>query len=81
MILVFGILSLFTVPFVFGPIAWSMGNRDLGKMHAGQMDREGQAMTEAGRVCGMIATFIFVIVPLVLVLPFFCCGGWILYGH
>lgn len=78
MILVFGILSLFTVPFIFGPLAWMMGNEDMQKMRAGQMDREGQAMTEAGRICGMIATLllagVLAIVLLYFLSIFFCCG-------
>lgn len=67
-ILTFGILSLFTIPFVFGPMAWIMGNADLRKMREGWMDREGQSLTDAGRICGMIATIFLVIIPLILLL-------------
>jgi hypothetical protein len=34
------------------------GNEDIRKMRAGVMDPEGQGMTEAGRICGMIATIL-----------------------
>ncbi len=71
MILVFGILSLFTIPFIFGPMAWIMGSRDLRKMRAGQMDLEGRAMTQAGRICGMIVTLMCLTT---LLLVFSCCG-------
>ncbi len=78
MILVFGILSLFTVPIIFGPMAWSMGNQDMRKIRAGQMDREGQTMTEIGRVCGMVAALLSVgalgMVLLYFLAVFFCCG-------
>jgi predicted Zn finger-like uncharacterized protein len=57
-ILVLGILSLVLgiVGIVLGPMAWSMGNNDLREMRAGRMDPEGEGSTNAGRVCGIIAT-------------------------
>src|SRR5262249_40179303 len=60
-ILVIGILSLFVVPFVLGPLAWIWGNQDLRKMKDGLMDPEGKGNTEAGRICGMIATILSLI--------------------
>jgi predicted Zn finger-like uncharacterized protein len=62
MILTFGILSLIVLPIVFGPMAWVMGNNDLREMRAGRMDPEGRSSTEAGRICGMIATLLFGVV-------------------
>ncbi|HLW64098.1 MAG TPA: hypothetical protein VKS79_02185 [Gemmataceae bacterium] len=53
MILVFGILSWF-VCIGFGIAAWVMGNNDLREMREGRMDREGEGMTNAGRIIGMI---------------------------
>jgi hypothetical protein len=60
-VLVLGILSLVTcycAP-IFGPIAWFMGEHDLRRMRAGRMDRSGESVTNAGRICGMIATVLF----------------------
>jgi len=51
---VLGILSLI----VCGPLgiaAWIMGNNDLREIDSGVMDPEGRGMTQAGRICGMIA--------------------------
>jgi hypothetical protein len=63
MILVFGILSLVgVVPIVFGPMAWIMGNQDMQEIRAGRMDPEGESSTSAGRVCGMIATILWLVV-------------------
>jgi predicted Zn finger-like uncharacterized protein len=59
LILTFGILSLVILPIVFGPIAWIMGNNDLAEIRAGRMDPEGEGLTSAGRVCGMIGTLLF----------------------
>jgi predicted Zn finger-like uncharacterized protein len=65
LILVLGILALvlgfsFVLPaVVMGPIAWIMGNGDMREMRAGRMDPEGLGMTNAGRICGMIATILF----------------------
>jgi predicted Zn finger-like uncharacterized protein len=60
LILVLGILSLVTgICGVFlGPIAWVMGNHDLQEMREGRMDPEGKGMTDAGRICGMIASIL-----------------------
>lgn len=55
LILVLGILSL-VICGILGPIAWVMGNNDLREMRAGNMDRSGEDTTNAGRICGIIAT-------------------------
>jgi predicted Zn finger-like uncharacterized protein len=59
-ILALGILSFFFVPIILGPMAWIMGNTDLAEMRAGRMDREGESQTNAGRVCGMISTILWI---------------------
>jgi predicted Zn finger-like uncharacterized protein len=56
-ILILGILALVTgTGWILGPIAWIMGNNDLKEIRAGRMDPEGEGTTNAGRICGMIAT-------------------------
>jgi hypothetical protein len=67
MILVFGILGLVLCP-IFGVAAWIMGRADIAKMDAGQMDPEGRGNTQAGIICGTIAS-----VLLVLQLGAVCC--------
>jgi hypothetical protein len=71
LILVFGVLSLVLmgcgamtmglaalVGLVFGIIAWIMGKKDLEKMRTGTMDPEGQGLTQAGWICGIIGTIL-----------------------
>lgn len=76
MILAFGLIALIGgfiaggVLFIFGPIAWIMGNNDLREIREGRMDREGEGMTQAGRICGIIAT-ILAIVGILLVCLYF----------
>ena len=53
-VLVLGILGL-AVCCICGIIAWSMGSTDLSEMKAGRMDRSGEQMTQAGKICGMIS--------------------------
>ena len=60
MILVFGILGL-VVCQLFGIAAWVMGNTDLNEINAGYMDPSGRDLTNAGRICGMIATALLII--------------------
>ncbi len=63
-ILTLGILGIVCC-FICGIIAWVMGNSDLREMAAGRMDRSGQGLTQAGKICGMISV-IFWIVALVI---------------
>lgn len=64
LILAFGIIALVghavvpLAPFIFGILAWVMGNADMAEIQAGRMDPEGEGMTQAGRIMGMIATII-----------------------
>jgi len=54
LILVMGILSFVLSCFVFGIIAWVLGNGDLKEMDAGRMDPSGRGLTQAGRILGII---------------------------
>jgi hypothetical protein len=58
LILVFGIIGLVACMF-FAPFAWIMGNHDLAEMRSGRMDPEGEGLTNAGRICGIIGTVLF----------------------
>ncbi len=60
LILVLGILGL-VVCQPIGIAAWVMGNGDLKKMAAGQMDPEGMSLTKAGKICGMIAVILAIV--------------------
>jgi hypothetical protein len=60
LILVFGILGLV----ICGPLgiaAWIMGGGDLKQMDAGAMDPSGRSLTNAGRICGIIATILMIL--------------------
>jgi hypothetical protein len=58
MILVFGILSWVVCP-IFGIMAWVMGNGDLVEIKSGRMDPEGEGLTQAGKVVGMISVILW----------------------
>lgn len=65
-VLVLGILGLV----ICGPLgiaAWVMGNNDIREMDAGQMDPAGRSTTNAGRICGMIASILLIIGVIVFV--------------
>ncbi|HEX7577589.1 MAG TPA: DUF4190 domain-containing protein [Verrucomicrobiae bacterium] len=60
LVLVLGILGLV----VCGPLgiaAWVMGSGDLKEIDAGTMDPAGRGTTQAGKICGMIATILMII--------------------
>ena len=66
LILVFGILSL-VICAPLGIVAWVMGNGDLKQIDAGAMDPSGRSVTNAGRICGMIATILLAIGVLIFI--------------
>lgn len=65
LILVFGILSLVFCQF-FGIAAWVMANNNSREMAIGRMDPSGRDLTNAGRICGLIATVILTLQMLLL---------------
>ncbi len=72
LILILGILGLV----ICGPCgiaAWIMGKNDINDMDAGQMDPSGRSMTNAGKICGIIATVLMALGILVF-LAFFALG-------
>jgi ribosomal protein S27E len=73
LILVLGILGLvFSGFIVFGPIAWILGNNDLVAIRAGRMDPDGEGLTSAGRICGIIGTALSAF-------SLMCCVAYILF--
>jgi hypothetical protein len=62
LILVLGILSLAGCGIFTGIPAWIMGNGDLKKIRAGTMDKEGESLTNIGRILGMISTILTLVV-------------------
>jgi len=68
-VLTLGILGL-TVCCICGIIAWTMGNADLQEMAAGRMDRSGEGMTVASRICGMIGVILTSVVLVFYLLVF-----------
>jgi hypothetical protein len=68
-ILVLGILGL-VVCGPLGVVAWILGNGDLKQMDAGAMDATGRSLTNAGRICGMIATILLALAILAVIVIF-----------
>ena len=60
MILVLGILGI-VLCVICGIVAWIMANADLRAMQAGQMDRSGEGLTKAGKICGIVSVILNVI--------------------
>jgi hypothetical protein len=58
MIMILGIVSIFALQIILGPIAWVMANGDLKKMDAGIMDPSGRDNTKTGKTCGIVGTCI-----------------------
>jgi hypothetical protein len=74
MILAFGILS-WVLCFIFGIVAWVMGNADLAEMRAGRMDPSGEGLTQAGRILGMVHILLFIVGMLLFVVFFILAGA------
>ena len=74
LILVLGIVGIVCC-FICGIVAWVMGNNDLREMAAGRMDHEGQGLTQAGKICGMISVIIQVIGLVIYLIAMLFFGG------
>lgn len=64
MILALGIVALILLPcttIVCGPLAWMMGSSDLAEIRAGRMEKDGEGMTQAGRILGIISTLLMLV--------------------
>jgi len=70
-ILTLGILSLVVCGVILGPIAWAMGTTDMAEIRAGRMDPDGEGTTNAGRICGIIGTFLHLLLIFCTVLGMF----------
>jgi hypothetical protein len=64
LILVLGLLSIVACNFL-APFAWYLGTSDLEDMRLGRRDPQGEALTKAGRICGLVGTILMVV-------QFFC---------
>ena len=60
LILILGIAGIVCCVIV-GIVAWVLGNKDLAEMAAGRMDRAGEGLTKAGKICGMISVILWII--------------------
>lgn len=79
-VLALGIIGIVAC-FICGIIAWVMGSNDLRQMRAGVMDRSGESVTQAGRICGIIGTilgllsFLWIALWMIVVFGFGVAGG------
>jgi hypothetical protein len=60
MILVLGILGVVMCGAI-AIFAWVLGKRDLELMRRGLMDKEGEGLTKAGYILGIVGTILFMI--------------------
>ena len=71
LILTLGILGLVcNLMCIPGIMAWVMGRSDLAKIRAGMMDRDGEGLTQAGMIMGIIGTCFVIAVILLYVAMF-----------
>lgn len=69
LILILGIVSLVCCQ-ILGFVPWIMAKGDLQKMAAGAMDPEGEGATNAGKICGMIAVILAVLIIIAIIAMF-----------
>ena len=60
LMLALGIIGLVVCPIV-GIAAWMMAANDLKAMDEGRMDPEGRQFTQVGKILGIVATILFII--------------------
>ena len=74
LILVFGILSL-VICMPAGVVPWVMGNQAIREIKAGIMDPREEGLVQGGRICGMVAAILFI-----LVVVFYCGIFGLIFG-
>lgn len=75
LILVLGIVALVIGCGPLGIVAWIMGNGDLKRIKAGQLDPEGRGLTLGGMICGIISTVLFALGLLYIFVVMVLMGG------
>ena len=65
LILVLALMGFLVGCPIMSIMAWVMGNGDLREMREGRMDPEGQGLTQAGYMLGMILSFVWVLAAVV----------------
>ena len=71
LVLTLGILGpVFNACGIPGVLAWIFGASDWKQMKAGTMDREGEGLTKAGYICGIIGTCIQIVALIGAILGF-----------
>ena len=81
LIMALGLVALvggmsFCAPALIGPVAWALGSWDLREIRAGRMDPEGEGMTRAGQVCGIVASVMLLLGTLFFCLLFMVDGNF-----
>lgn len=61
LILALGLIGFVVSCPIFSLMAWVMGSHDLNEMRSGRMDRQGEGMTQAGQVLGMILSALWIL--------------------
>lgn len=69
LILTLGILALVMCS-ALGPVAWAMGSTDLAAIDRGELDPAGRGLVTAGRVCGIVATVLLIMVVFAMLMMF-----------
>lgn len=73
-ILVLGILSI-VICGLLGPVAWSMGNKELAAIDAGRRDPTKRGNAQAGRIIGIVATILLIVGVLFIVVALVALGA------
>jgi hypothetical protein len=68
--LILGILGFITCQ-ILGPFAWYLGNQELQAIREGRSPRAGESLATVGKVLGIVATVLLLIIPVVI----FALGG------
>ena len=80
MILTLGILSIVcNFALVPGILAWVLGRADLKQMKLGIMDPEGEGITQAGMIMGIIMTSLAAIALVIYILIFVMAFGFAVF--
>lgn len=63
--LILGVLGFFTCQ-LLGPFAWYLGNQELQAIREGRSPKAGESLATIGKICGIVATVLLILIPIVI---------------
>ncbi|HEX7181776.1 MAG TPA: DUF4190 domain-containing protein [Thermoanaerobaculia bacterium] len=52
---------------LLGPFAWYLGNQEVRAIREGRSPKAGESLATVGKICGIVATVLLILIPVVII--------------